>query len=136
MSDLHISVSGSGPPALLVHGSMGFGALAFSEQRPLAAEFELHIVDRRGFGRQPRRRRAGRLRAEAAEIAALLDRPAHLLGHSYGGIVCMLAAALRPAAVRSLTVIEPPGLRRLRWTTRRWRFWTSASAATSAGPTA
>jgi pimeloyl-ACP methyl ester carboxylesterase len=108
MSDLHVAVAGSGPPALLVHGSMGFGALAFSEQRPLAAEFELHVVDRRGFGRSPEGAGPVDFDVEAAEIAELLDRPAHLLGHSYGGIVCMLAAALRPAAVRSLTVVEPP----------------------------
>ena len=48
MSGLHVSVTGSGPRALLVHGSMSFGALAFSEQRPLRAEFELHVADRRG----------------------------------------------------------------------------------------
>jgi len=32
----------------------------------------------------------------------------HLVGHSYGGVICLLAAASRPEAVRSLTVIEPP----------------------------
>ena len=32
----------------------------------------------------------------------------HLVGHSYGGVVSLLAAARRPEAVRSLTVIEPP----------------------------
>ncbi len=31
-------------------------------------------------------------------------------GHSYGGVISLLAAALRPDAVRSLTVIEPPAL--------------------------
>jgi pimeloyl-ACP methyl ester carboxylesterase len=108
MSDLHVSVTGSGPRALLVHGSMSFGALAVSEQRPLAAEFELHVVDRRGFGRSPGAAGPVDFETDAADIAELLDRPAHLLGHSYGGIVCMLAAALRPAAVRSLTMIEPP----------------------------
>ncbi|HEY3766855.1 MAG TPA: alpha/beta hydrolase [Gaiellales bacterium] len=108
MSDLHVAVTGSGPPALLVHGSMSFGALAFSEQGPLAAEFELHVVDRRGFGRSPDG--AGRVDfdADAADIAALLDPPMHVLGHSYGAIACMLAAARRPRSVRSLTVIEPP----------------------------
>ena len=43
-----------------------------------------------------------------ATSAALLDGPADLVGHSYGGVVCLLAAALRPEGVRSLTVIEPP----------------------------
>ncbi len=108
MPGLYVDVIGSGPPAVLLHGSFSFGALAFSEQRPLAAEFELHIVDRRGFGRSPGGEGPVDFETEAAEIAALLDPPAHLLGHSYGAIVCMFAAALRPDAVRSLTVIEPP----------------------------
>jgi pimeloyl-ACP methyl ester carboxylesterase len=108
MPGLHVDVIGSGPPAALVHGSFSFGALAFSEQRPLAEEFELHIVDRRGFGRSPDGEGPVDFETEASEIAALLDPPTHLLGHSYGAIVCMFAAALRPEAVRSLTVIEPP----------------------------
>jgi len=108
MPGLHVDVTGSGPPALLVHGSFSFGALAFSEQKPLAAEFELHIVDRRGFGRSPDGSGPVDFETEAPEIAALLDPPAHLLGHSYGAIVCMFAAALRPQAVRSVTVVEPP----------------------------
>src|SRR5262249_56751670 len=33
---------------------------------------------------------------------------AHLVGHSYGGVVSLLAAARQPSAVRSLCVIEPP----------------------------
>lgn len=108
MPGLHVDVTGSGTPAVLVHGSFSFGALAFSEQRPLAAEFELHVVDRSGFGHSPDGSGPVDFETEAAEIAALLDPPAHVLGHSYGAIVCMFAAALRPEAVRSLTVVEPP----------------------------
>jgi pimeloyl-ACP methyl ester carboxylesterase len=108
MPGLHVDVIGSGPPAVLLHGSFSFGALAFSQQRPLGEEFELHIVDRRGFGRSPDGDGPVDFETEAPEIAALLDPPAHLLGHSYGAIVCMFAAALRPDAVRSLTVVEPP----------------------------
>jgi pimeloyl-ACP methyl ester carboxylesterase len=108
MPGLHVDVIGSGPPAVLLHGSFSFGALAFAEQRPLGAEFELHIVDRRGFGHSPDGDGPVDFETEAPETAALLDPPAHLLGHSYGAIVCMFAAALRPQAVRSLTVIEPP----------------------------
>jgi pimeloyl-ACP methyl ester carboxylesterase len=108
MPGLHVDVIGSGPPAVLLHGSFSFGALAFSEQRPLADDFELHIVDRRGFGRSPDGDGPVDFETEAPEIAGLLDPPAHLLGHSYGAIVCMFAAALRPDAVRSLTLVEPP----------------------------
>ena len=107
-ADLHVTVWGDGPRAVLVHGSMSFGELAFSEQRPLGERRRIELVDRRGFGRSPER--AGRVDFEedADDLASLLDPPAHLVGHSYGGIVCLLAAALRPDAVRSLTVIEPP----------------------------
>jgi pimeloyl-ACP methyl ester carboxylesterase len=45
---------------------------------------------------------------DAPLVAALLGEGAHLVGQSYGGIVALLAAAQRPGAVRSLTVIEPP----------------------------
>ena len=38
----------------------------------------------------------------------MLDEPAHVVGHSYGGIACLYAAGLRPEAIRSLLVIEPP----------------------------
>ena len=47
--------------------------------------------------------------ADAEDIAAVLAREggAHLVGHSYGGVDAMLAAALVPEHVKSLTLIEP-----------------------------
>jgi pimeloyl-ACP methyl ester carboxylesterase len=106
--DLHMTTIGAGPRVLLVHGSMSFGDLAFSEQRPLSERWRLDVLDRRGFGLSPDRARPVDFADDAEDVAALLDDPAHLLGHSYGGIVCLLAAARRPEGVRSLTVIEPP----------------------------
>jgi len=109
-----VTTWGDGPRAVLVHGSMSFGDLAFSEQRPLAERWRLDLLDRRGFGGSldP----VGRVdfAADARDVAGLLDEPAHLVGHSYGGVVCLLATALRPAGVRSLTVIEPPAFALLR----------------------
>jgi pimeloyl-ACP methyl ester carboxylesterase len=107
-ADLHMTVWGDGPRAVLVHGSMSFGELAFSEQRPLGERWRIELLDRRGFGASPERSRRVDFEEDARDLAALLREPAHLVGHSYGGIVCLLAAALRPEAVRSLTVIEPP----------------------------
>jgi pimeloyl-ACP methyl ester carboxylesterase len=107
-TDLHATIWGAGPRAVLVHGSMSFGELAFSEQRPLGERWRLELLDRRGYGRSPER--AGRVDFDddARDLAAFLGDPAHLVGHSYGGLVCLLAAALRPQGVRSLTVVEPP----------------------------
>jgi pimeloyl-ACP methyl ester carboxylesterase len=45
---------------------------------------------------------------DAADVAEVLGSGAHLVGHSYGGVVALLAAGSRPDAVRSLTVFEPP----------------------------
>ncbi|HSO99521.1 MAG TPA: hypothetical protein VLP43_11255 [Solirubrobacteraceae bacterium] len=42
----------------------------------------------------------------------MLGEGAHLVGHSYGGVIALLAAGLRPGALRSLVVSEP-GLLRL-----------------------
>ena len=107
-ADLHVGTWGDGPRALLVHGSMSFGDLAFSEQRPLADRWRLDVLDRRGFGGSLDPLGRVDFDADARDVAGLLDEPAHLVGHSYGGVVCLLAAALRPEGARSLTVIEPP----------------------------
>jgi pimeloyl-ACP methyl ester carboxylesterase len=45
---------------------------------------------------------------DASDLAALLDDRPHLVGHSYGTLGALLAAARRPGDVRSLTLIEPP----------------------------
>ncbi|MDX8029042.1 alpha/beta hydrolase [Lentzea sp. BCCO 10_0856] len=63
--------------------------------------------DRPGHGQSPPARQD--FDPEAALVAdQLLDQPSHLVGHSYGAIVSMYAAALRPDNVLSLTIAEPP----------------------------
>jgi pimeloyl-ACP methyl ester carboxylesterase len=106
---LHVSWSGSGEPVLLVHGSFTTAREAWAQQAPLADEFRLGLVDRRGYGASPGTDRAD-FERDGEDLAELLDEPAHLVGHSYGGIGCMLAAARRSDCVRSLTVIEPPAV--------------------------
>jgi pimeloyl-ACP methyl ester carboxylesterase len=68
------------------------------------------IADRPAFGASPPLAR-GDFEAEAPLFAELLGDGAHLVGHSYGAVIALYAAALRPAAVRSLTVSEPGCLR-------------------------
>jgi pimeloyl-ACP methyl ester carboxylesterase len=83
------------------------GREAWRAQRPLTARWTLLAPDRPGHGRSPHARQD--FERDAVLVAdQLLTEPVHLVGHSYGGIVAMLAAAQRPDAVRSLTVIEPP----------------------------
>lgn len=106
---LHVHEWGSGPPVVLVHGSILGAKYAFIEQQPLTQRWRLLAPDRIGHGDSP----AGRSDFEVdARLVAeqLLDQPVHLLGNSYGGIVSMLAAVQRPENVRSLTVVEPPSV--------------------------
>src|SRR5262249_60113101 len=107
---LHVTVWGDGEPAVLVQGSFGWGEETFKAQCPLADRYKLLLVDRRGFGDTPPRDERVDFAKDADDVAELLgsSERAHLVGHSYGGVVSLLAAARQPSAVRSLCVIEPP----------------------------
>jgi len=106
-SGVHVTVWGDGEPAVFVHGSFGWGEETWREQRPLADDYRLLLVDRRGFGASAANGRVD-FERDAEDVAHLLADGAHLVGHSYGGVVSLLAAARRPDAVRSLVLIEPP----------------------------
>jgi pimeloyl-ACP methyl ester carboxylesterase len=108
-SGVHVTVWGDGEPAVFVHGSFGWGEETWQEQRPLADHYRLLLVDRRGFGESPANGRVDFDR-DADDVVELLGDCAHLVGHSYGGVVSLLAAGRQPDAVRSLALIEPPAL--------------------------
>src|SRR5438270_10907417 len=100
------------PRVLLVHGSVVNGEATWNAQRPLAEQFELVVPNRRGFppGPSVEALKLGRVCAgdEAVWLEQFLEPGTHLVGHSYGGVIALLAAARHPELVRSLTVIEPP----------------------------
>jgi len=98
---------GAGPRVVLVHGAITNGPAAWSKLRPLADRWQLVVVTRPGFAPDPPGPPCD-FEVDAAGIAQLLDNPAHLVGHSYGGLIALLAAAARPEAVQSLTVVEAP----------------------------
>ncbi len=106
-SDLYIETWGSGVPVVLVHGSLATGAEEWEAQRPLADEgYRLIVLDRRGYGSSPAAQGEDFLR-DAEDIAEVIGEGAHLVGHSYGGLGVLFAAARRPEATRSLTLLEP-----------------------------
>jgi pimeloyl-ACP methyl ester carboxylesterase len=110
MTDLFIETWGTGTPVVLVHGSLATGQGEWEAQRPLAEEgYRLLVPDRRGYGRSPAAQGEDFLR-DADDIADLMGDGAHLVGHSYGGLGAMIAAARRPEATLSLALLEPPAL--------------------------
>lgn len=98
---------GQGSPLVLVHGGAD-PELTWSNQLTLARRWRLVIPWRRGFPPSPSAERQD-FEADADDIDALLEAEggAHLVGFSYGGVGAAIAAARRPALVRSLTLIEP-----------------------------
>jgi pimeloyl-ACP methyl ester carboxylesterase len=104
---VHVDVLGAGPRVVLVHGSVSAGMQAWEAQRPLTERFTLVVPTRSGYPPNPPLERID-FEAQARDLAELLEAGDHLVGHSYGGVVSLLAAGRRPDALRSLTVIEPP----------------------------
>lgn len=109
MNDLFVRTWGTGTPVVLVHGSLATGESEWEAQRPLSDEgFRLQVVDRRGYGRSPSAEGEDFLEDARDIVDLVTDHAAHVVGHSYGGLGAMVAAATRPGSVRSLALLEPP----------------------------
>ena len=93
--------------AVLVHGSVGNGPATFSALGPLEERFDVVVPNRGGYPPGPVLERID-FEEQTVELAPLLEDGAHLVGHSYGGVISLLIAARYPKRVRSLTVSEPP----------------------------
>jgi pimeloyl-ACP methyl ester carboxylesterase len=92
---------------VLVHGLSG-SSRWWRGLVPLLGERGVRLVD------LPRFDRAFRPHQAAGWLAGELDRPAVLVGHSLGGLVCAQLAADRPELVRGLVLAAPAGAPRRR----------------------
>ena len=107
-SGLYVEAWGDGTPVVLVHGSLAIGNDEWEAQRPLAEQgFALRVFDRRGYGRSAAATGEDYL-TDADDIVELMGSGAHLVGHSYGGLGVILAAARHPERTLSLTLLEAP----------------------------
>jgi pimeloyl-ACP methyl ester carboxylesterase len=114
MAALEFGDAGRPVDAVFLHAN-GFNALTYrSVLGPLSLSLRLLAVDMRGHGASrlpanPRGRKSWRdLRDDLlALLQEVADGPVVLAGHSMGGTVALLAAAERPAAVRSLALFDP-----------------------------
>ncbi len=102
----------TGPRVVMVHGSaqgseVGGDRHFLAQQRLADRGWQVVVPDRPGHGRSPSPGRPDDAQLDGGWVAELLEDGAHLVGHSFGGAVALAAAARRPEAVRSLTLIEP-----------------------------
>ena len=109
---LHDEPSGSGPEVVLVHGALGDCRQWQAIASALAPRFRVHAVSRRHHwpGPMPARDAPYSYEGHRDDLIAFLstlDQPVHLVGHSYGAGVVLMAALHAPARLCSLTIVEP-----------------------------
>ncbi len=106
---LHSSVTGEGPPLILLHGLFGMGSNLSMIARSLAEHFQVYSLDLRNHGRSPRAD-SMRFSEMANDVVAFMDQQqlgrVQLLGHSLGGKVAMQLALQCPERVERLVVAD------------------------------
>ncbi|WP_428394371.1 alpha/beta fold hydrolase [Lichenicoccus sp.] len=109
---IHVTRWGTtGPRVLIIHGGVqggaGGGPATFAKQEAWGEQgWRVEVVDRPGFGKSPTRG-VDDMERDAIWISGMLGDGANLIGHSWGGMEALLAAARRPQAVLSLVLVEP-----------------------------
>ncbi|HSR90311.1 MAG TPA: alpha/beta hydrolase [Gemmatimonadales bacterium] len=110
---LAVTVRGLGTDVVLIHGALGdyrqwepIGGVLSSSYRVIAVSRRFHWPNP-----PPMAHSLYSFEEQSEDLNGLLDsldRPVHLVGHSYGAGVALLTALRHPDLVRSLTLIEPP----------------------------
>jgi len=109
--DIRIDRVGSGRPLVFLNGLLGMNEHWFGVLGPLAERAECillqpPLLDMKGKGCSIE----GVTRLSIAVLETIVDRPAVLLGNSFGGHVALRIAIERPDLVRGLALIGSSGL--------------------------
>jgi pimeloyl-ACP methyl ester carboxylesterase len=104
----------------MVHSAPGTAAQWRGLSEVLKDTYRLLAVNLHGIGdteswQEPRHLSIDDDARVVHAVVRSCDAPVHLVGHSYGGAVCMRVALSNPAQLRSLTLIEPMVYPLLRW---------------------
>ncbi len=122
-SSLHYLVRGDGEPLLLIHGLGGTGADWAFQVAELEKRFRVIVPDLPGSGHSPPPKGEYTIAGFAATLWSLLDHlnvpRANIIGFSLGGAVALEMAALRPACVSRLGLINSLATYR----PDHWRKW-------------
>ncbi len=97
------------PLVVLVHGSMDRSAGMLKVARLLDETCRVARYDRRGYGRSAPHAGPFTMDEQLGDLLAVVaERPAVLVGHSFGGDVALALADRRPELVRGVAVYETP----------------------------
>lgn len=104
---------GSGPPVILIHGSMSDYREWSPQMEALAKHHRVIAYSRRYHwpNSPPGKDADATVPRQAEDFAAIIKllklAPASIVGHSYGGTVALFLALQHPELVRTLVLLEP-----------------------------
>jgi len=110
----HYLKAGSGPPVVLIHGGASDSRDWVGTMTALCHRYSLYAPDLLGFG-QSERNQDGYYLSDFSNFilgffdALGLEQPA-LVGHSFGGRLCVDVALQHPETVRKLVLVDAAGL--------------------------
>lgn len=110
--NLEFETSGNGEPVILIHGSVIADAyIPLMTQRSLAQRYPLVRYRRRGYSGSTHSAPPVSIEDQANDCRALMRSlgiaKAHIVGHSYGGVIAARLAIAAPDMVQSLALLEP-----------------------------
>jgi pimeloyl-ACP methyl ester carboxylesterase len=112
--ELEYEVRGVGEAVLFIHGSIVADAFKLLLSQPALEGYRLVTYHRRGFAGSTHAVLPVSIPQQAADARALLDalgvQQAHVVGHSYGGMIALQMALDAPQRVHSLALLEPGSL--------------------------
>lgn len=113
-TQLAVLEAGKGPPVVLVHGGVS-DLRSWSNQLPVLSEHFRTICYSRRY-HAPNTAIGDTapdpIQKHVDDLAQLIEQlgasPAHICGHSWGGLISLMCAIQKPHLIRSLVLIEPP----------------------------
>ncbi len=109
---LHVNFSGQGPTLVMLHSGGMSGRQWRKLAEALSDRYRVVLPDFLGSGGNPAwpREQSFHFSQDVEQIEKLLEslqRPYHLIGHSYGGLVALTVARHQPQNIASLTLYDP-----------------------------
>ncbi|MDU9006888.1 alpha/beta fold hydrolase [Sedimentitalea todarodis] len=108
--------AGDGLPVVLVHGGVSDLRTWGAQVEPFAERYRTIVYSRRYHCPNPpiSPDAPDPIQTHVGDLAELIETlnasPAHVVGHSWGGLIALLLALQRPQILRSLVLIEPPAV--------------------------
>src|SRR5512139_571191 len=111
-AELQVTDQGSGEAVLLVHGGILADGLApLLKEAALTRHYRLISIHRRGYGGSSRLTPPFTIADQAKDCLSVMRHldvdQAHVVAHSYGGLIALQLASDVPNRLRSLSLIEP-----------------------------